>query len=512
MGKPLRVLIVEDSEDDAILLLRELKRGGYDPIFERVDTPAAMTDALAGQTWDIVIADYSMPHFSAPEALELMQKSGLDLPFIIVSGKIGEDTAIAAMKAGAHDYIMKNNMTRLIPAIERELQEAEVRRGHKRAEEALQESEAKNRALLDAIPDMMFRISKDCTILDFKAAKDFDPFVPPGEFLNKKLYDVFPANTNINVVQQGAYFIVIERTLQTGETQIFEYQLEENGKLNDYEARTVVSGEDEVLLIVRKITERKQAEKLRLENEQLAYTSKAKSEFLATVSHELRTPLTSIIGFSVLLKEKKHGELNEKQESYVDNILTGSSHLLHLIGDILDTTKIEAGKLELTIGKIPVPEVLNETINLIKENAETHNVILKSEIDPQLDVIEGDQRRLKQILLNLLNNAVKFSKKEGGTVTLTAKKEGDMAQFSVSDSGIGIREEDMGKLFNMFQQVDTGNTRRYNGTGLGLAISKQLVELHGGRIIVESEYGKGSTFTFLLPIEAIQPTSTETLK
>ncbi len=493
MNIPLRVLIVEDSEDDVILLLRELKRGGCKPIFERVDTAAAMTDALDKRTWDIIISDYSMPNFSAPDALKLMQKSELDLPFIIVSGKIGEDTAVSAMKAGVHDYIMKNNMARLVPVINRELHEAKARREHKQAEEALQESEAKNRALLDAMPDMMLRISKDCTILDFKAAKNLDPQAP-NKFLNMKLNEILPSE----VVQQAVYFT--GQTLQTGETQLFEFKFEEKGKLNVYEARFVISGQDEVLAIVRDITERKQAEMLRLENEQLLYANKAKSEFLATVSHELRTPLTSIIGFSLLLKEMKHGELNEKQESYVDNILTGSSHLLNLISDILDTTKIEAGKLELTIGKMSVHKVLNETLNLIKENAETHNVILKIEIDPQLNVIEGDQRRLKQILLNLLNNAVKFSKKEGGTVTLTTKKEGDMAKFSVSDTGIGIREDDIGKLFNMFQQVDTGNTRQYSGTGLGLAISKQLVELHGGSIMVESEYGKGSTFSFLLPI------------
>ena len=134
MGTPLRVLIVEDSEDDAILLLRELRRGGCDPIFERVDTPAAMANALDKRTWDIIIADYSMPNFSAPDALKMMQKSGLDLPFIIVSGKIGEDTAVAAMKAGVHDYIMKNNLARLVPVINRELQEAKVRREHKQAE------------------------------------------------------------------------------------------------------------------------------------------------------------------------------------------------------------------------------------------------------------------------------------------------------------------------------------------------------------------------------------------
>lgn len=494
MGKPLRVLIVEDSEDDAILLLRELKRGGYDPIFERVDTPAAMIEVLEKQTWDILISDYSMPHFSAPEALKLLHKSGLDLPFIILSGKIGEDTAVAAMKAGAHDYIMKNNMARLIPAIERELQEVKMRQEHKLAEEALQESEAKNRALLNAIPDMIFRISRNCTIMDFKKAKDFDPLISPSKFINKKLNELFP----VKVATQAEYFL--ERTLQTGDTQIFEYQLESNGRLNDHEARLVVCGENEVLAIVRNITERKQAEDLRLENEELAYASKAKNEFLATVSHELRTPLTSIIGFSILLKEKKTGDLNEKQELFVGNILKSSEHLLNLISNILDMTKVEAGKIELAIEKVSVPATLDETLGLVEQIAAKHNVVLKREIDPQLEFIEADRQRFKQILLNLLDNAIKFSKNDGGTVTLIAKKDGDTAQFSVSDTGIGIKEKDIGKLFNMFRQVDTGVSRKYPGTGLGLAISKQLVELHGGMITVESNYGAGSTFTFFLPL------------
>lgn len=494
MGKPLRVLIVEDSEDDTILLLRELKRGGYDPIFERVDTSATMIDVLEKQTWDILISDYSMPHFSAPEALKLLHKSGLDLPFIILSGKIGEDTAVAVMKAGAHDYIMKNNMTRLIPAIERELQEAKIRREHKLAEEALQESEAKNRALLNAIPDMMFRISRDCTIMDFKKAKDFDPLISPTKFLNKKFTEVLPDD----VAAQAAYFL--ERTLQTGESQLFEYQLKNNDVLDDFEARLVVFGEDEVLAIVRNITERKQTEELRLENEELVHASKAKNEFFASVSHELRTPLTSIIGYSILLKEKNSGDLNDKQEFFMDNIIKSSEHLLNLISNSLDITKVEAGKIELKIEKIYVPEILGETLELVEQIAAKNNVVLKKEIDSLLDFIEADRQRFKQILLNLLANAIKFSKKDEGTVTLIAKKDGDTAQFSVLDTGIGIKEKDIGQLFNMFQQVDTGVSRRYPGTGLGLAISKQLVELHGGMIKVESNYGEGSTFTFLLPL------------
>ncbi|GAF83264.1 unnamed protein product, partial [marine sediment metagenome] len=141
MGKPLRVLIVEDSEDDALLVIREVERGGYETTFERVETAEAMTAALEKQAWDIIITDYKMPHFSAPEALDLFKETGLDLPFIVVSGTIGEETAVATMKAGAHDYLMKGNLTRLVPAIERELHEAEVRKGRKLAQEALQIAE-----------------------------------------------------------------------------------------------------------------------------------------------------------------------------------------------------------------------------------------------------------------------------------------------------------------------------------------------------------------------------------
>jgi signal transduction histidine kinase len=159
------------------------------------------------------------------------------------------------------------------------------------------------------------------------------------------------------------------------------------------------------------------------------------------------------------------------------------------------------GKIELVIEKIYVPETINETITLIKEKTARHNVVIKKEIDPQLE-IEADKQRFKQILFNLLDNAVKFSKNEGGIVTITAEKEGDMAKISVSDTGIGIKEEDMGKLFNKFQQLDSSISRRYGGTGLGLAITKRLVELQGGKIMAESKYGEGSTFTFLLPLIA----------
>ncbi len=257
------------------------------------------------------------------------------------------------------------------------------------------------------------------------------------------------------------------------------------------------------LAIIRDITMRSCIEEALISaREDAERANMAKSEFMSRMSHELRTPLNAIIGFSDVMKQKIAGDLNEKQEHYVDNILLHSQHLLALINDVLDMTRIEAGKMEMLIEKMPVQIAINEILIVIKERAQKRNVIIKEEIEPQLDYIYADKQRFKQVLLNLLDNAVKFSKPEGGTVTIKAKKVEDMAEFSVSDSGIGIKEEDTGKIFNIFQQVDSGVIRKYRGTGLGLAISKRLVEMHGGKIGVKSRYGEGSNFTFMLPLKA----------
>jgi signal transduction histidine kinase len=231
---------------------------------------------------------------------------------------------------------------------------------------------------------------------------------------------------------------------------------------------------------------------------ELEAASRHKSEFLANMSHELRTPLNVIIGFSQVLREKLFGELNDKQEEYLGDILSSSEHLLSLINDILDLSKVEAGQTELTFAPFSLQETLERGVVMMKERALMNGVALGLQDDPQLEPVEGDERRIRQVIFNLLSNAVKFTP-AGGSVDVSSERIDGEVRVFVSDTGPGIAAADQERIFEEFQQTSAG-TRQQEGTGLGLALSRRLVELHGGRIWVESEIGKGSTFVFTLPV------------
>jgi GAF domain-containing protein/anti-sigma regulatory factor (Ser/Thr protein kinase) len=231
---------------------------------------------------------------------------------------------------------------------------------------------------------------------------------------------------------------------------------------------------------------------------QLEAASRHKSEFLANMSHELRTPLNAIIGFSEILAEKMFGEINEKQTEYLQDILESGRHLLSLINDILDLSKIEAGRMELELAEFDLPSALENALVLVRERASRRGIRLGSTIDPRLGMIGGDERKVKQVLLNLLSNALKFTP-EGGRIDVGARLDGDMAEVSVADTGIGIAPADQAAVFEEFRQVGTAD-KKAEGTGLGLALSRKFIELHGGKIWVQSEVGRGSTFTFTLPV------------
>ncbi len=230
---------------------------------------------------------------------------------------------------------------------------------------------------------------------------------------------------------------------------------------------------------------------------ELETASRHKSEFLANMSHELRTPLNAIIGFSQLLQQRLVGEINEKQEEYLDDILSSGEHLLSLINDVLDLSKVEAGQVVLEIEPFSLREALERGAVTVRERATNGGVNLSLELAPDVDVVRGDERRVRQIIFNLLSNAVKFTP-EGGTISVATARTDGQVHVSVTDTGPGIALEDQKRIFDEFQQTDVGLEQR-EGTGLGLALSKRLVELHGGRIWVESEPGHGSRFVFTLP-------------
>jgi signal transduction histidine kinase len=240
-------------------------------------------------------------------------------------------------------------------------------------------------------------------------------------------------------------------------------------------------------------------EEIAEKSRQLEVASRHKSEFLASMSHELRTPLNAIIGFSDVLVERLFGDLTERQERYLGHILTSARHLLSLINDILDLSRVEAGRMTLDPRRFAVRKALEDGLAMITERAARHSIALSLTLDPAVGEIEADERKFRQILFNLLSNAVKFTP-DGGRVQVGAEMLDGILRVTVRDNGIGIAAEDQERIFQAFEQAGPRPVREQEGTGLGLSLTKQLVELHGGRIWVESVAGDGSTFTVEIPL------------
>ncbi len=272
---------------------------------------------------------------------------------------------------------------------------------------------------------------------------------------------------------------------------------------------------EDMKIMTEKLRERN--DEIELKNKQLDEASRMKSEFLANMSHELRTPLNAILGFSEAMKDNMFGEVSEKQEEGLGVIFESGQHLLSLINDILDLSKIEAGKMELDCSTFELNEIVERSISIIKEKASKHNIHLNLKLDSQVDKISADERKIKQVLFNLLSNATKFTP-DNGSITISThlhlneipacaaaddRRRQDFVSVTIEDTGIGIDPKDLDKLFIPFEQLDSSLSKKYQGTGLGLAMVKRLTELHSGCIDVQSELGKGSCFTVCLPIESV---------
>jgi len=296
-------------------------------------------------------------------------------------------------------------------------------------------------------------------------------------------------------------YMQLEQIFVTGNKKSWEFTAKD-GRVWFVQAIPVTDTDGTIIGILetcREITEQKAAEKLLQEKQIAEVANRTKSEFLANMSHELRTPLNSIIGFSDLLYEQAYGELNEKQLRSVGNVSKSGKHLLNLINDILDISKVEAGKLELDYKDFELASKLNMIRNLLSPIADRKNIKIEIDLDNKLRSIRADEDRFIQIMYNLVDNAIKFSYKNS-IVKIAARKTGDLVEITVKDTGIGIKAEDQNKLFKPFSQVDSFSSKKFQGTGLGLSLVKQIVHLHGGYVWFRSNTGEGSTFAFTIPI------------
>ncbi len=522
MDSLLRVLVVEDSETDCRLLIRELQRGGYTPEFERVETAEEMAAALGSKAWDIVISDHSLPGFSAPAALEVLKKASLDLPFIIVSGSIGEEAAVGAMKAGAHDYVMKDNLARLTPAVQRELGEARVRQGKRQAEEDLrnlnQELERRvveRTAQLEAarlrerelaeeaqrqanqITALLESMGEAVTLVDGggklllqnRVAREIAGFQAERaeELLGFLRADrvVYPDGSLVPA--EDLPMSRLMRGESFGETEVIfrppgrpERTLVFSGNpLRDEDGKMILG-----ILIFRDISELRRLEQ-------------TKDDYVRAVSHDLRNPLTAILGHAQLLKRSlARSGLLEKEIKATDSIITSGHRMNAMLQDLSEAARLDAGQLQLE-QRVPI-DLRHFVSGLVQRSVSPVEVErIQVTVSEDLPAVLADPASLERILGNLISNALKYSE-PGGQIVVAASLEDGQVVVSVSDHGTGIRSEDLPNLFTRYYRTKEARIHR-RGLGLGLYITKGLVEAHGGRIWVESERGKGSTFSFTLP-------------
>jgi PAS domain S-box-containing protein len=418
----------------------------------------------------------------------------------IVQGKL----IIAADTSGRHE--MERELADLID------QEQAARR------EA--QSERRFRELLEAAPDAILEVDREGHIILLNRVTEKMFGYPREELIGKTVEFLIPHDIRMAHTRHRSHYWDHPQTRAMGTGLFLEGERKDGTRFPVEISLSPVYTDDSfrVTAIIRDITERKQAEdrlhaiqeqytrdlaatnrELEERNRQIERANRLKSEFLASMSHELRTPLHTIIGFSELLAEELEGPLNDKQQRFVNHIHKDSMHLLELINDVLDLSKIEAGRLELRREVFAAAGAVEEVLGSIRPQAEAKGLRVVTKF-AEMPAMFADRVRFKQILLNLLSNAVKFTP-EGGRIEVTASEEGGIAEFSVADTGIGIAAEEQKSVFDKFYQVGHTTKGVREGTGLGLAITQRLVEEHGGSIKVSSELGKGSCFTFRIPLQ-----------
>ncbi|MBW4600658.1 MAG: response regulator [Calothrix sp. FI2-JRJ7] len=507
--QPIKIILftcVEDSRTQSNILEDILKQAGANNYIDMIDKDDNFSNILSTLenrhlNIDAVILDLYLNNISDLDYIGQINGLNTNIVIIVISNKDDENVLQAAIAAGANDYLIKSEITP--QSLRRSLLRAVEQRSSK-SSKFLSKNEAQLRAIFDRSSIGIGLLDMNARIIDVNPALCHILGYNYEEICSKQLVDFIceeeiTAETGLNY------------QLFTNSQERFEMEqqfLHKDGRLvwahlNVSLVNTTTNEASFFLAMVEDVTERKKTDlKLRESKEAAEAGSKAKSAFLATMSHELRTPLNAIMGLSQLLQQEVVGTLNKKQHEYINCIYTSGQHLLALINDILDLSKVEAGREELMLISISIPDIVRNVISTVLESANIKKLQLADNIEAGLETCFADERRLKQMLLNLLTNAIKFTQE--GTVSLEVKQVEHGIAFTVTDTGIGIEPSNFQSLFEPFRQLDNQLNRQYEGTGLGLALTQKLARLHGGDLTVESTLGVGSRFTLLLPAQPQQ--------
>jgi PAS domain S-box-containing protein len=510
MSDPLRILHLEDNAMDAELVAAALADEGLACQIVRTATRSAFAGACNEGTYDIILSDYSLPGFNGIAALAIAREVQPDVPFVFVSGTMGEEVAIDCLKQGATDYVLKHRLSRLGPAVRRALQdrrhrearataEAEVHRLNAALGVALGHANAFLDSIVENLPDLVsVKDARDLRYVRFNRATDVLLGVERHELLGKTAAELFPAiaaerseASDRAALESRAVVEIPEEIVPTRDRGPRVFHTKKIPILDETGAPAYL------LSLSRDVTERRLAEEnARLSKLEAERANLAKSEFLSRMSHDLRTPLNAVLGFAQLLDLDG---LPTDQADSVRQILGGGRHLLDLINEILDITRIESGQLSLSLEPVAAGDILHHVANLLRPLARARNItIVFDEAGCRDCWVRADRQRLTQILLNFASNAVKYNRDAGSVILAAAPERDGVTRLSVTDTGAGIPAEKVALLFQPFERLGAEQSA-VEGTGLGLAVAKGLAEAMGGSVGVTTTVDRGSTFWLDLP-------------
>lgn len=504
----LKVLLVEDNLLDAELTLARLSTMDCQCDVTRIDTEAQLREQLRNEVYDVILADFMLPMFSGPEALAIAQQQAPDVPFIFVSGVLGEEHAVDMLKQGATDYVLKQRLQRLPMTVRRAIGEAQERRSRIKAESALREYETGFRLLVDALRDYaVIGLDRNGSIRSWNSAAErllgYRADEITGESVSR-LYAGEPNNGSDEVLQS------LNGALQKGSYVRDRWLTSRTGKVFFASMVTTAIRNDEGDLIgfskiIRDTTEERRAgDALRLAKEQAEAANAAKDRFLAMLSHELRTPLTPILAATTFIEQRfidQGAPLPDGLSELLPLIRRNIELEARLIDDLLDLNTISHGKLSLELAPMDLHEAMQDLIRTARIEAADKNLQINTRLDAARCCINGDAARVQQIIWNLLRNAIKFTPTDGAVLIETRNRDDAHIAIRVTDSGIGIGDAAMPRIFSAFEQADTSITRQFGGLGLGLAIAHALTLRHGGSLQAYSAgEGLGASFTVTLPL------------